>query len=98
MPGNDANAYFIDALFRSDSPTPDRTDAQLSAETRLIFANALRQGNLPEGARAYLAKLAATKTGLAETEAEERVSEVFEKVQRAAEIAHRARANYRFGY
>jgi hypothetical protein len=91
--GDDPNAYFIDALFRSDTPSPDRTDAQVRAETKLIFANALRQGNLPEADRAYLAKLASAKTGLGEMEAEQQVSEVFAKVQRAAQTAHRAGAN-----
>jgi hypothetical protein len=91
--GDDPNAYFIDTLFRSDTPSPDRTDAQVAAEAKLIFANALRQGNLSGADRTYLAKLVSAKTGLNETAAEQRVSEVFAKIQRAAEIARKAAAH-----
>jgi hypothetical protein len=91
--GEDPNAYFIDTLFRSETPSPERSDAQLSAETKLIFANALHQGNLPEVDRTYLAKQVAAKTGVDETAAEQRVSEVFAQIQRAAETARRAAAH-----
>jgi hypothetical protein len=91
--GDDPNVYFIDTLFRSDTPSRDRTDAQLSAETKLIFANALRQGNLSEADRTYLAKLVAAKTGVDQTAAEQRVSEVFTEIQRAAETARKAAAH-----
>jgi hypothetical protein len=91
--GNDPNAYFIDILFRSDTPSADRSDAQVSAETKLIFASALRHGNLSEADRTYLAKLVAAKTGLDETAAEQRVSEVFVETQRAAETARKAAAH-----
>jgi hypothetical protein len=91
--GDDPNAYFIDTLFRSDTPSRDRTDAQLGAETKLIFANALRQGNLSEADRTYLAKLVAAKTGVDQTAAEQRVSEVFTEIQRAAETARKAAAH-----
>ena len=60
---------FYRYLFRSDTPSPERSDAQLSAETTLIFANALRQGNLPEADRTYLAKQVAAKTGVDEVTA-----------------------------
>src|ERR1700674_4201868 len=45
---DDPNVYFVDTLFRSDTPNPVRSDAQVSAEAKLIYANALRQGTLPE--------------------------------------------------
>jgi hypothetical protein len=91
--GDDSNAYFIDSLFRSDTPSPDRTDAQVSAEAKLIFANALRQGNLPDADRTFLAKHVAAKTGIDETAAEHRVSEVYAELQRAAETARKAAAH-----
>jgi hypothetical protein len=91
--GEGPNAYFIDTLFRSDTPSRERFDAQLSAETTLIYANALRQGNLPEADRTYLAKQVAAKTGIDETAAEQRVSEVFAQIQRAAETARKAAAH-----
>src|SRR6202158_4278359 len=91
--GEDPNAYFIDTLFRSGTPSPERSDAQLSAETTLIMANGLRHGNLPEADRAYLAKQVAAKTGIDETAAEQRISEVFAQIQRAAETARKAVAH-----
>jgi hypothetical protein len=91
--GDDPNAYFIDTLFRSETPSADRSDAQVAAETKLIYANALRQGKLPDSDRAYLAKLVAAKTGVDEITAEQRVSRVFAELQRAAEIARKAAAH-----
>jgi hypothetical protein len=87
----DADEYFIDTLFRSDNP--NRSDTQVSTEANLIFANALRQGSLPEADRTYLAKLVAAKTGLNETEAQQRVSKVFAEFQHAAESARKALAH-----
>lgn len=90
--GYDPNTYLTDTLFRSQTPSPDRT-AQVNAETELIFANALRQGHLPEGDRTYLAKVVAAKTGLSDRAAEQRVSEVFAELQSAAETARKAVAH-----
>jgi hypothetical protein len=95
---DDPYAYFVDTLFRSDSPNPGRSDAQVSAETKLIYANALRQGTLPEAHRTYLAKLVAARTGVDQTAAEQWVTEVFAEIQRAAETTRKAAAIYRFGY
>jgi hypothetical protein len=89
----DPNEYFIHTLLRSANPRPDRNDAQVSAEAELIFANALRLGNLPAADRTYLGKLVAAKTGLGEIEAEQRVSEVFAEIQSAAETARKAVAH-----
>jgi hypothetical protein len=89
----DPNEYFINTLLRSANPRPDRNDAQVGAEAELIFANALRLGNLPAADRTYLGKLVAAKTGLGEVEAEQRVSEVFAEIQSAAETARKAVAH-----
>jgi len=91
--GDDPNAYFVDTLFRADTPNPVRSDAQVSAETKLIYANALRQGTLPEADRIYLAKLVSAKTGIDQTAAEQRVTEVFAEIQRTAETTRKAAAH-----
>jgi len=91
--GDDPNAYFMDTLFRSDTPSPDRSDAQVNAETKLIYANALRQGSLSEADRTYLAKLVVAKTGVDETTAEQRVTEVFAELQRTAVTSRKAAAH-----
>lgn len=81
--------YFIDTLFRSDHPSPGRNDALVSAEAARIFAHALRQRNLSPADETYLAELVAAKTGLSQTDAEKRVSEVFVEIQRTVEIARK---------
>jgi hypothetical protein len=86
----DPNEYFVDTLFRSDRPSPDRNDASVRAEVLLIFADALRQGDVPAGDKTYLANLVTSKTGLSQTNAEKRVSEVFAEARRAADTARKS--------
>jgi hypothetical protein len=43
----DANDYFVDTLFRSETVKPDLTSALVHGDAGRIVANALRQGNLP---------------------------------------------------
>jgi hypothetical protein len=96
LPGGqnlDPNEYFIDTLFRSDHPSPDRNDAPVRAEAARIFAHALRQRNLSAADETYLAELVVAKTGLSRTDAEKRVSEVFVEIQRTVEIARKAVAH-----
>ena len=89
----DPNEYFIDTLFRSDHPGPDRSDAPVRAEAARIFAHALRQRNLSAADETYLAELVVAKTGLSRTDAGKRVSEVFVEIQRSVEIARKAVAH-----
>jgi hypothetical protein len=89
----DPNAYFIDTLFRSNRSSPDRNDASVRGEAGVIFASALRQGNLPETDKLYLAQLVAARTGVSEPEAEKRVSDVFVEAQQAADTARKALAH-----
>lgn len=96
LPGGqnlDPNEYFIDTLFRSDHPGPDRSDASVRAEAARIFAHALRQRNLSAADETYLAELVVAKTGLSRTDAGKRVSEVFVEIQRTVEIARKAVAH-----
>ena len=89
----DPNQYFIDTLFRSDHPGPDRSDAPVRAEAARIFAHALGQRNLSAADETYLAELVVAKTGLSRTDAGKRVSEVFVEIQRTVEIARKAVAH-----
>ena len=89
----DANEYFVDTLFRSDGVKPDSNGAPVLGEVGRIFANSLRQGDLPAADKSYLAKLVATRTGLSQTDAEKRVSDVFAGAQQAAETARKAIAH-----
>lgn len=86
----DANplGYYVDSLFRVDrqQAAPANTSppnvAQPASPDRIpeatrIFVNAFRSGSLADQDRQYLAQLVAEKTGLAQAEAEQRVTDTF---------------------
>lgn len=89
----DPSEYFVDTLFRSDHPSPGRNDAPVRVEVGLILANALRQRDVPAADKTYLASLVAASTGITQTDAEKRVSEVFAEARQAADTARRAVAH-----
>ena len=95
--GGDPNGYFVDSMFRStaaNSASPGPNDAAATkAEAALIFANGLRQGQLPDADRAYLAQIVAARTGVSTTEADKRVSDAFVQAQQAIETARKAAAH-----
>ena len=90
---NDSNAYFIDSLFRSDTPNPGQIDTAVRTEVGSIFANDLRQPEVPAADKTYLAKLVATRTGLSQADAENRVSQIFEEARQAADAVRKAGAH-----
>jgi hypothetical protein len=90
---NDPNTYFIDTLFRSDAPTADQNGVAMRSEVGNIFANDLRQPVLPAADKTYLAKIVAARTGVSETDAEQRVSATFEQARQAADAARKAGAH-----
>ncbi len=87
------NGYFVDTLFRSNRPGSDRNDVSVQAEAGRILANALRQKDVPSADKTYLAQLIAAKTGLSQTDAEARVSEVMAQARQAADTARKAAAH-----
>jgi hypothetical protein len=89
----DPNEYFVDSLFRTDTPAPDRNDASVLAEVGIILVNGLRHGGLPTGDKSYLAALVAARTGLSQSDAAQRVSEVFDEARQAADTARRTAAH-----
>jgi MFS family permease len=90
----DPEAYFVDTLFRSDHPVPDRNDTSVRAEVGGILANALRQKEIPAADKTYLAQLVTAKTGLQQADAENRVSSVFAQDRKAADAARKAAAHF----
>jgi hypothetical protein len=90
--------YFVDALFRADSPAaqPAGDPGAQRAEASRIFAKAIRDGSLSQPDRAYLAKLVAARTGLAPADAEKRVDEVATNAREALDAARRAAAHLAF--
>ena len=92
--------YFVDSLFRgspgdaaSANPTaPPPTGMQLIAPDRIpevtrIFANALESGELADADRQYLGQLVTATTGLAQAEAEQRVTDTFDRLTQNLEQA-----------
>ena len=88
------NAYFVDALFRSDTlATQASGDAAAQrAEGGRILAKALRDGSFSPQDRSYLTKLVAARTGLSQADAEKRVDEVTVSARQALDTARRAAA------
>ena len=90
----DPNGYFADSLFRSNgSPTPAGNDAPQRAEAGRIFANGLRQHDLPAADKTYLGQLVAARTGLSQPDAEKRVTDVMNDARQAADTARKATAH-----
>ena len=89
----DPNEYFVDTLLRSDRTGPDRNDSSVRGEVGRIFANALRKGDVPAADKTYLAQVVAAKTGLSQTDAEKRVSDVFAEARQAADTTRKAAAH-----
>ena len=89
----DPIAYFVDALFRSATPNADQNSAAVRAEVGTIFSNDLRQPDVPTADKTYLAGLVAARTGLSQTDAENRVSATFVQARQATDAARKAAAH-----
>lgn len=87
------NAYGIDSLFRSDGAVLDRSDAAGRAEAERILSRAMRQGAIPPADKTYLAEMVSARTGLSQSDAENRVFDVFAQAQLSAESARKALAH-----
>jgi len=80
-------SYFVDMMFRSGKPreaNPDTTGTL--REARGILATSLSGEMLP-GDKAYLAQLVASRTGLSDADAEQRVAQVSAAAKLAADAA-----------
>jgi hypothetical protein len=79
--------YFVDSLFRAgagddrrDDRPPEQSAASVAEVTR-IFANGIRMGALPNEDVQYVGRVVAQRTDLTQQQAEQRVREVFMKMQ-----------------
>lgn len=98
MGSTDPNAYFVDALLRgngSANANPQGTantgdTAATRAEVGRILANGIKNQNLPQGDRTYLAGLIATRTGMSQADAERRVDDVMTQARNAEQNARQA--------
>ena len=89
----DPNAYFVDSLFRSDASKPEMANGPWRLEAGIIFANGLRLGELPATDKSYLDQLVSAQTGLDQSQADKRVSDIFASAQQHAEAARKAVAH-----
>jgi len=88
-------AYFVDTLFRKDAsaaPTGTADAAPPAAEAARIFASGVQAGALPADDTRYLGQLVAQRTGLAQADAEKRVTDTFARMQTALRDAKAAAA------
>ncbi len=85
------NAYFVDSLFRSDRA--ERVDPSERTEAGLILARGMQEKDLPANDRTYLAQLVSARTGLSETDAQSRVSAIFDQARQSADTARKAAAH-----
>ena len=87
----DPSAYYVDQLFRGRSPqVPD----SVHAEAGRILANGLRHGDFPAADRTYLVSLVSGATGLNQTDAEARVSQVYTDAKQALDTARKEAARF----
>jgi hypothetical protein len=80
--------YYVDSLLRADrnrAAPPDAPDH--APEVTRIFANALQSGELPDADRQYLGQVVAERTGLAQPEAEQRVTDTFTRLRQSMDQA-----------
>jgi hypothetical protein len=87
----DPTAYAIDGMFRSGRVTADRADPALRAEVGRILTHAIRHRELESTDKAYVDSLVASRTGLNQSDADQRVTRVFADLQQAIDTA-RSRA------
>jgi hypothetical protein len=87
------NEYFVDSLLRSNPPNLGQTETALRGEVGLIFANALRTGEIPPADKTYLDEIVAARSGMKPAEADGRVTQVFAEAQQAADTARTAVAH-----
>jgi hypothetical protein len=85
--GEGPMGYFVDSLFRAgagddrrDDRPPEQSAASVAEVTR-IFANGIRMGALPNEDVQYVGRVVAQRTDLSQQQAEQRVREVFMKMQ-----------------
>jgi hypothetical protein len=83
-------AYELDRLFRAERRPPDGDLTYSRAEAgRILLASTGRQGITPDD-RAYLARLVASRTGIAQPDAERRVGDAITAATTAVQKARRS--------
>jgi hypothetical protein len=83
---SDSNGYYIDRLFRPlDSKTVNADAKDVRAEAMRIFAMDIKNGDVPQEDRAYLAQLVSAHAGISSEEATKRVDNAISDLNAAKE-------------
>jgi hypothetical protein len=88
----DPNAYFVDTLLRSSSASA-QSQVSERGEVERTLAHSIGQGAMSADDKTYLTQVVTARAGLSQTEAETRVSGVFEEARQAAESTRKAVAH-----
>jgi hypothetical protein len=94
----DANAYFVDTLFRSDRPVNETKESSVPEDAGRVFAHALVSDQAPAADQTYLARLVSARTGITQEEAERRVADVIAEGRQAADTTRKAAARMLLWY
>jgi hypothetical protein len=86
----DPRAYYVDRLFRSETVGLPRIDASVEAEATRILTVVLERPESSSADMSYRSRLVAAKTGLNETAAGSRVSEVVTEARQAEDTARQS--------
>jgi hypothetical protein len=93
------SGYSVDSLFRSDHFDGDNREA--AAQATRILANGVRNGDVPQADRTYLAQLVAAKAGIPQADAQKRVDDTISatkeaevKARQTADAARKATAMF----
>jgi hypothetical protein len=86
----EATAYFVDRLFRSDHPNTAENDAPFRAEAARIFTKSLTDDASSTPDTAYLAQLVAAKTGLNSNDAAKRVTDTLTDARQTEDDVRKA--------
>jgi hypothetical protein len=89
----DPRAYFVDRLFRSDASAAQPMDPSIQSEASAIFTNIL-SANGAAADQAYLSKMVSATTGLSQSDADQRVSQVATDARRAEDLARQGASRF----
>jgi hypothetical protein len=86
----DTNAYYVDALFRAETPPAADNDPSVRSEVGRILAKGLGQAEFSAADKSYVAKRVAARTGLTQADAEKRVADTIAQAKKAEADARQA--------
>ncbi len=85
--------YYVDTLFRSEDSRLEKMDVSERAEVERIFVQSFNEEGVPLADRTYLARRIAARTGITQSDAERRLSDVMLEAKKAVDTARKATAS-----